>query len=71
MNSPSTYRFDKKLTQTVDDLMDMSGAVSRTEVIRHAVALYQIVMVAKKGGNRLILESGKGSSAKQREIILP
>jgi hypothetical protein len=51
----------------LDDLVAKSGAASCAEVIRNALAVYEVVVEAKKKGSRLILQNPKTGD---REVVI-
>jgi len=68
MSEPTSFRFDAKLVGQIDDLKESSGAPSRSDVVRRAIALYQVAQAAKCSGGRLIIHTKHNT---QREIVLP
>lgn len=73
MSSPTTFVFDEKLTATLDELKITTGARSKAELVRRAIALLKVVQEAKDKGQRVVLldDSGSGGVRTEREIVLP
>lgn len=69
MSSPTTFKFDEKLTQTLDDLKALTGSASKVEVIRRAIATFKFLEEAKGKGETLILRNEQ--QATEREIVMP
>jgi len=69
MSSPTTFKFDEKLTATLDELKNLTGAASKAEVIRRAIATFKFLEDAKEKGEVLILRNGNSST--EREIVMP
>lgn len=71
MSSPTTFKFDEKLTATLEQLKTATGASSKAEIVRRAIALMQIVQQATENDEKLILQR-KDDDGKtvEREIIL-
>ncbi|MGD9583292.1 MAG: hypothetical protein AB7V26_06435 [Lysobacterales bacterium] len=68
MSSLSTFRFDPKLTKTIEDLKRDTSATSKAEIVRRAVTLLKVVQEAKDRGEDLVLVRGDKT---QTRIILP
>lgn len=64
----TSFKFDKKTSQILNDLKDRTGAASKAEVLRKAIALLDAVseenLVNKK---KLILEAADGE---KQELII-
>ncbi|CAD0325481.1 ribbon-helix-helix protein, CopG family [Xanthomonas campestris pv. raphani] len=67
--SLSTFKFDQRLTDTIEQLKDSQHAASKSEIVRRAIALLKLVQDAKENGERLVLVTDDGK--KEREIVLP
>ncbi len=65
----TTFRFDEKMTKTIEELKAATGASSKAEIVKRAVALYQVVQKAHQNGEKLILKDE--AAVKEREIIIP
>lgn len=68
MSSLSTFRFDPKLTETIEELKKATSATSKAEIVRRAVTLLKVVQEAKDRGEDLVLVRGDNT---QTRIILP
>ena len=64
----STFKFDPKLTETIEELKKNSGATSKAEIIRRAITLLKVVQDAKERGEDIVLV---GADNAQTKIILP
>lgn len=73
MSSPTTFKFDAKLTATLDELKTATGASSKAEIVRRAIALLKVVQEAKDNGERVMLrtEARDGAQPTEREIVMP
>ncbi len=65
----STFKFDQRLTETIEELKNSTDATSKSEIVRRAIALLKVVQDAKDKGERIVLVTQDGS--KEREIVLP
>lgn len=70
MSSPTTFKFDEKLTATLEDLKKATGASSKAEVVRRAIALLKVAQEGKEEGRKLVLRSTNEGGTEQ-EIIMP
>jgi hypothetical protein len=70
MSSPTTFKFDEKLTATLEDLKKSTGASSKAEVVRRAIALLKVAQEGKDHGRKLVLRSGDEAKLDQ-EIVMP
>lgn len=64
----STFKFDPKLTETIEELKKSSGAASKAEIVRRAITLLKVVQDAKERGEDLVLVAGDST---QTKIVLP
>lgn len=72
MSTLSTFKFDKQLTETIEQLKSATSATSKAEIVRRAITLLKVVQDAKNNGERIILvKDSDGGSEEKREIILP
>lgn len=71
MSSPTTFKFDEKLTQTLDELKSATGASSKAEIVRRAIALLKVVQDATKDGGEVVVRPPKGSDDRERVIVMP
>lgn len=73
MSKLSTFRFDEKLTNTIEELQKSSNASSKAEIVGRAITLLKLVQDAIQNGETLVLRKGDagGSGSREREIILP
>lgn len=73
-SSLSTFKFDEKLTEVIEELKKNSGATSKSEVIRRAIALMKVAQDAHERGEKIVIRSG-GDNAEgktsEREIVIP
>lgn len=69
MSSLTTFKFDPKLVQTIEDLKKNSGAASKAEIVRRAIALLKVVQEASDRGEEIVLV--KDGSSTQTKIVLP
>lgn len=67
MSSPTTFKFDEKLTATLDDLKEGTNASSKAEVVRRAIALMKVVQDAQRRGAEVVI---RDESGKDKVIIL-
>ncbi|KRG65641.1 hypothetical protein ABB26_03620 [Stenotrophomonas humi] len=67
MSSPTTFKFDEKLTSTLEELKDGTNATSKAEVVRRAIALMKVVQDAQKRGAEVVIRDDSG---KDKVIIL-
>lgn len=71
MSSPTTFKFDEKLTQTLDELKTATGASSKAEIVRRAIALLKVVQEATQDGNEVVIRSTNEKERRERVIIMP
>jgi len=73
MSSPTTFVFDERMTQTMEELKKLTGARSKAELVRNAVALFKVAQEAKHAGGKLVIQSAgtEGGPVREREIVLP
>lgn len=67
MSSPTTFKFDEKLTATLEELKDGTNATSKAEVVRRAIALMKVVQDAQKRGAEVVIRDDHG---KDKVIVL-
>ncbi|UID79493.1 ribbon-helix-helix protein, CopG family [Stenotrophomonas indicatrix] len=67
MSSPTTFKFDEKLTATLEELKDGTNAASKAEVVRRAIALMKVVQDAQKRGAEVVIRDEDG---KDKVIVL-
>lgn len=72
MSSPTTFKFDEKLTATLEELKVATGASSKAEIVRRAIALLKVVQEAKDDGGTLIIRTPqeKGEPGPHERIIV-
>ena len=70
MSTLSTFKFDEKLTKTIEELKDSTSASSKAEVIRKAIALLKAVQDASEDGEKIILRKEEDGTSTEREIII-
>ena len=70
MSSPTTFKFDEKLTATLDSLKDATGASSKAEIVRRAIALFKVVQEAQQAGERVILRSPENAEGQATERVV-
>lgn len=67
----SRVRLNLELESSVRDrletLQERSGAATMTEVIRRALAVYEVVLQASEDGERVVVQSREG---KERQLVL-
>ena len=64
----TSFKFDEKTTQLIDELKENSHASSRTEVLRTALYLLDLATKAQKEHKRLIIKSDNGEP--EKEILM-
>lgn len=55
------FDFHPKAIARLDELVDETGATSRAEVVRRALALYDQFLTAEKSGKRAVFREEDGS----------
>jgi len=70
MSSPTTFKFDEKLTATLDELKTATGASSKAEIVRRAIALMKVVQQAQADGGEVVIRTN-GDNARERVIVMP
>lgn len=70
MSSPTTFKFDEKLTATLEDLKNSTGASSKAEIVRRAIALLKVVQDAKEDGGELVIRTRDAASNPHEKIIV-
>lgn len=72
-SSLSSFRFDQKLTDAIDSIKEESGASSKAEVIRRAIALLKAVEdnVGDDGKLFIVHDEGADKPKREQQIILP
>lgn len=68
--TPALFRFDKKLVDTLDQLVKATGAPSRAVIIRRAIALLKVAQEAHLRGEKVLLRPATGQGM-DRVIVLP
>lgn len=68
MSTLSTFKFDPKLTETIEELKKATSATSKAEIVRRAITLLKVVQDAKDRGEELVLVR---DGTMQTRIILP
>lgn len=53
--SLTTFRFDEKMTKTIEDLKQATNASSKADLVKKAIALLQVVQEAQTRGNKVII----------------
>ncbi len=71
MSSPTTFKFDEKLTKTLDDLKTATGASSKAEIVRRAIALLKVVQEAQEDGGEVVIRTTDGEDTRERVIVMP
>jgi hypothetical protein len=71
MSSLTTFKFDPKLVQTIEDLKNSSSATSKAEIVRRAIALLKVVQEASERGEEVVLMKQDGTNTIQTRIVLP
>lgn len=71
MSTLTTFKFDPKLVQTIEDLKNSSSATSKAEIVRRAIALLKVVQEASERGEELLLVKTEGDTKVQTKIVLP
>ena len=69
MSTLTTFKFDPKLVQTIEDLKKNSSATSKAEIVRRAIALLKVVQEASDRGEEVVLVKDGGTT--QTKIVLP
>jgi len=71
MSTLTTFKFDPKLVQTIEDLKNSSSATSKAEIVRRAIALLKVVQEASERGEEVVLVKTDGQNTVQTKIVLP
>lgn len=71
MSSLTTFKFDPKLVQTIEELKNSSSATSKAEIVRRAIALLKVVQEASERGEDLMLVKEDGDNKVRTRIVLP
>jgi predicted transcriptional regulator len=71
MSSPTTFKFDEKLTATLDDLKSSTGASSKAEIVRRAIALFKVVQEATEEGSEVVIRSRGEDAGREKLIVMP
>lgn len=71
MSSLTTFKFDPKLAQTIEELKNSSSATSKAEIVRRAIALLKVVQEASERGEEVVLVKNDGANTTQTKIIMP
>jgi hypothetical protein len=71
MSTLTTFKFDPKLVQTIEDLKNSSSATSKAEIVRRAIALLKVVQEASERGEEVMLVKTEGEKTVQTKIVLP
>ena len=64
----TSFKFDEKTTQLIDNLKESSHATSRTEVLRKALYLLDIASKAQQEDKRLVIKGKEGEP--ETEILM-
>ncbi|MDG2510974.1 ribbon-helix-helix domain-containing protein [Stenotrophomonas maltophilia] len=70
MSSPTTFKFDEKLTATLDELKAATGASTKAEIVRRAIALLKVVQDAKDSGGEVVIRTDDGAHGKKERLIV-
>jgi hypothetical protein len=71
-SSLTTFKFDREVLATIEDLKRSTKATSRAEIIRRAITLMKLVQDAKEKGETIILRSKRSNGRSiEREIVVP
>lgn len=71
-SSLTTFKFDREVLATIEDLKRNTKATSRAEIIRRAITLMKLVQDAKEKGETIILRSKRSNGRSiEREIVVP
>jgi len=68
MSSPTTFKFDEEVTQTLEELKKTTKSSSKAEVLRRAIRLLQVAEEARANGEKLMITDSRGGPVK--EIII-
>lgn len=71
MSSPTTFKFDEKLTATLEELKAATGASSKAEIVRRAIALLKVVQDAKDDGGELVIRTRDDGISHEKVIVMP
>lgn len=63
----TSFKFDEKTTDLIDELKEKSHASSRTEVIRKALFLLKVASQAQENDTELVI---KGKDNSEKVILL-
>ncbi len=71
--SLTSFKIDKKMAETLQELKNSTNAASKAEVLRRAVALFELVQDGKKNGSvvQLVDVDDSGRESNKRQIVLP
>lgn len=71
--SLTSFKIDKKMAETLQELKDSTNAASKAEVLRRAVALFELVQNGKMNGSvvQLVDVNESGQESNKRQIMLP
>jgi len=71
--SLTTFKFDAAITETLEQIKEMTSASSKAEVVRRAIALLKVVEDANSRGEKILLrqEDADGQVVREREIVMP
>lgn len=64
----TSFKFDEKTTQLIDELKESSHASSRTEVLRKALYLLKLASQAQQEHKRLVIKGAEGEP--EKEILM-
>lgn len=70
MSSPTTFKFDEKLTATLEELKAATGASTKAEIVRRAIALLKVVQDAKDSGGEVVIRTDDGTNGKKERLIV-
>jgi len=70
MSSSTTFKFDEKLSNTLDELKTATGASSKSEIVRRAIALLKVVQDATEEGGEVVIRTTDKDKGKQERIIV-
>jgi len=67
------FKFDDAITETLEQIKEMTSASSKADVVRRAIALLKVVEDASSKGEKIVLrqESADGTVIREREIVMP
>jgi predicted transcriptional regulator len=69
-SSLTTFRFDEKMTKTIEELKAATNSSSKADIVKRAIALYQVIQEAQQRGDRVLIRSTNAAEGQPTDTEL-